>query len=61
MNKDAEGRRKVERSESNWKCGLKFFDGSQDALKLRRVTDQAELGGVALKQRLLLHRGSNPL
>ena len=23
MNKDAQGRRKVERSESNWKCGLK--------------------------------------
>ena len=23
MNKDAQGRRKVERSESNWKCGFK--------------------------------------
>ena len=25
MNKDAEGRRKVERSESNWKCGANAF------------------------------------
>ena len=24
MNKDAQGRRKVERSESNWKCGLRL-------------------------------------
>ena len=25
MNKDAQGRRKVERSESNWKCGVSAF------------------------------------
>ena len=34
MNKDAEGRRKVERSESNWKCGLKGFD---NRLEMRSV------------------------
>ena len=28
MNKDAQGRRKVERSESNWKCGLKRMEAS---------------------------------
>ena len=26
MNKDAQGRRKVERSESNWKCGISWDD-----------------------------------
>ena len=40
MNKDAQGRRKVERSESNWKCGLrgKGFQGWIDGSGERRLT-----------------------
>ena len=40
MNKDAQGRRKVERSESNWKCGLKpFLPGLESALEDSEVSE----------------------
>ena len=35
MNKDAEGRRKVERSESNWKCGLTCWHSRSPTFEAR--------------------------
>ena len=53
MNKDAQGRRKVERSESNWKCGLKGTetrlreDMKQLSERVARVEhSQAKLEGL---------------
>ena len=51
MNKDAQGRRKVERSESNWKCGFESIplhrvqtEAAGEALKLARARYREQLG-----------------
>ena len=57
MNKDAEGRRKVERSESNWKCGINWEwiircakDSKCNVVIVSRDSDYGQLLG---KQRVL--------
>ena len=48
MNKDAQGRRKVERSESNWKCGLSPVDPTEFISQLAEFS--------ALEQMLQMRR-----
>ena len=53
MNKDAQGRRKVERSESNWKCGTYVVSTCQSARARVRVSIEDPTGDeYRLKQQI---------
>ena len=52
MNKDAQGRRKVERSESNWKCGFKAGSNRVEAFVVSESANGPSLAAIRKKDAL---------